>query len=129
MTFRPTSAEVIARPFTKSSFSGGQGSCVGIKRFDTWTAVGKTQLGRNSPTLIFPNADWDRFCSHVAQGDRVSVGKVKATFTSDGGFILTETDNAQAPTITYDQAEWEAFHLGTQAGELYGADPRGVLVG
>lgn len=129
MTSRPTSAEITARPFTKSSFSGGQGSCVGIKRFDAWTAVGKTQLGEHSPTLIFPNADWDRFCIHVAQEERVSVGKVNATFIADGGFILTETDNDQAPTIAYDQAEWEAFRLGVRTGELHGTEPHGVLVG
>ena len=129
MTSRPTPAEITARPFTKSSFSGGQGSCVGIKRFGHWTVVGKTQLGEHSPTLVFPNETWDRFCTSVAQGDRISIGTVQAVFTSDGGFTLTESDNDQAPKIAYDRSEWEAFRLGVQAGELRGSDPRGVLVG
>lgn len=129
MTSRPISTEITAQPFTKSSFSGGQGSCVGIKRFSDWTVVGKTQLGEHSPTLVFANADWDRFCAHIAQGHRSPTGMVQATFTPDGGFTLTETDNDQAPTIVYDQAEWDAFELGVQAGELQGTEPRGVLVG
>lgn len=129
MMSRPTSAEISTRSFTKSSFSGGQGSCVGIKRFDHWTVVGKTQLGEHSPTLVFTNSDWDRFCSSVAQGDPTSIGTVQAVLTSDGGFTLTESGNEQAPDIVYDRTEWEAFKLGVQAGELRGAEPRGVLVG
>lgn len=125
---RPTLADISQRPFVKSSFSGGQGSCVGIKRFDDWTVVGKHELGDASPTLVFPSTDWDEFCSRVAQGERTSAGEVIAVFTPDGGFTLTEATNGQAPVIIYDKAEWDAFELGIQAGELHGAHPQGTLV-
>ncbi|RKS05908.1 uncharacterized protein DUF397 [Nocardiopsis sp. Huas11] len=125
---RPTSAEITEQSFTKSSFSGGQGSCVGIKRFGDWTVVGKHELAAASPTLIFPRADWDGFCALVARGERTGVGEVAAAFTSDGGFTLTETSNVGAPTIVYDRDEWEAFKLGVEAGELRSGDPRGTLV-
>ncbi|GAB3709210.1 DUF397 domain-containing protein [Nocardiopsis oceani] len=125
---RPNIAEIAQRPFVKSSFSGGQGSCVGIKRFGTWTVVGKHELGADSPTLIFPNSDWNEFCTRVARNERASAGEVSAIFTPEGGFTLTESTNEQAPTIVYDKAEWDAFKLGAQAGELRGAYPQGTLV-
>ncbi|WP_017582519.1 DUF397 domain-containing protein [Nocardiopsis valliformis] len=120
---RPSLAEITQLPFVKSSFSGGQGSCVGIKRFGPWTIVGKHELGEASPTLAFPSADWDEFCTRIAQGEKTSFGEVTAAFTPEGGFTLTEATNPQAPIIVYDRAEWDAFQLGAQAGELRSATP------
>ncbi|MFV2199081.1 DUF397 domain-containing protein [Nocardiopsis sp. LOL_012] len=125
---RPTQVEVAQQPFTKSTFSGGQGSCVGIKRFGEWTVVGKHELGDDSPTLFFPSAHWDGFCSSIARGKPRSVGEVDAVFTPEGGFTLTEASNDDAPVIVYDRDEWDAFKLGVDAGELRSDDPRGVLV-
>ncbi|WP_017585728.1 DUF397 domain-containing protein [Nocardiopsis ganjiahuensis] len=125
---RPTLAEITRRPFVKSSFSGGQGSCVGIKRFGNWTVVGKHELGDASPVLVFPSTDWDEFCIRVSRGEESSAGEVAAVFTPDGGFTLTEATNDRAPIIVYDKAEWDAFALGARAGELRGANTRGTLV-
>lgn len=125
---RPTQVEVTQQPFTKSTFSGGQGSCVGIKRFGDWTVVGKHELDDASPTLFFPSAHWDEFCTLVARGERTSIGEVAAVFTADGGFTLTEASNDVAPTILYDRDEWEAFRLGVEAGELRSETTLGVLV-
>ncbi|OLT30709.1 hypothetical protein BJF83_24615 [Nocardiopsis sp. CNR-923] len=90
--------------------------------------MGKHELGAASPTLFFPNAHWDKFCSSIARGKPGSVGEVAAVFTSDGGFTLTEASNDAAPTIAYDRDEWDAFRLGVEAGELRSENPRGVLV-
>ncbi|WP_017605238.1 DUF397 domain-containing protein [Nocardiopsis alkaliphila] len=114
--------------WVKSSASSNPQGCVQVRS----TGEGLTEIGDtkdpHGPTLTVPTAVWDHFLDQVAS-DRNGYGRLSPRFLPEGGFTLTDTAVPGAPVLTYTEAEWVAFRLGAQAGELRGSHPRGVPVG
>lgn len=46
----------------------------------------------------------------------------------EGVAEIGDTKNPLGPALVYAKAEWGAFKLGAQAGELRGANPQGASV-
>ncbi|WP_116248470.1 DUF397 domain-containing protein [Nocardiopsis sp. FIRDI 009] len=113
--------------WTKSSFSSTGATCVQVRA----PRAGVIEIGDtknpNGPTLTVPNDDWEYFLDRVARGT-TDFGRLRAEFLLDGGFTLTDTAEPGSPVLVYTKAEWDAFKLGVEAGELRSGDPRGVLV-
>lgn len=114
--------------WTKSSYSSTGATCVQVCA----PRAGVTEIGDtknpDGPTLTVPNADWDQFLDQIAMGG-TDFGRLRPEFLPGGGFTLSDTTRADSAVLTYTQAEWEAFKLGVEGGELRSADPRGTLVG
>ncbi|MFD3686797.1 DUF397 domain-containing protein [Nocardiopsis sp. NPDC058631] len=114
--------------WTKSSYSSTGATCVQVRSPRSgMTEVGDTK-NPNGPTLTIPNADWDHFLDHVADGES-DFGRLRAEFLPNGGFTLTDTISPDSPTLAYTKAEWDAFKLGVEAGELRVGSLRGVPAG
>ncbi len=58
----------------------------------------------------------------------VNHGRLHAESLLDDGGTPTDAGIPGSPTLTYTQAEWDAFHAGALAGELRGNSPRDVPV-
>ncbi|WP_017601125.1 DUF397 domain-containing protein [Nocardiopsis lucentensis] len=113
--------------WTKSSFSSTGATCVQVRT----PRAGVIEIGDTKnptgPTLTVPNDDWEYFLDRVARGT-TDFGRLSLGFLPDGGFTLTDTGAPNSPVLVYTKAEWDAFKLGVEAGELRSGDPRGVLV-
>ena len=113
--------------WTKSSYSSTGATCVQVRV----PRAGVTEIGDtkhpDGPTLTVPDNDWEHFLEQVANAT-ADFGRLRAQFLPDGGFTLTDTATPNSPVLTYTKAEWDAFKLGVDAGELRSGDPRGVPV-
>ncbi len=113
--------------WTKSSYSSTGATCVQVRV----PRVGVVEVGDtkdpDGPTLTIPNADWEHFLTQVTHGT-TDFGSLRAEFLPDGGFNLTDMNTPNSPILVYTKAEWDAFKLGVDAGELRSDDPRGTLV-
>lgn len=67
---RPTTAELAAARFRKSSYSGpGGNECVECAPVRSWTSVRDSKLG-GGPTLVFPSVAFGVFLDHVKTADQ-----------------------------------------------------------
>ncbi|WP_081748766.1 DUF397 domain-containing protein [Nocardiopsis sp. CNT312] len=116
-----------ATAWVKASFSTNPQGCVQVRVPRTGLVeIGDTK-DPHGPTLTVPARDWDHFLDQVARGT-TDFARLHAAFPTGGGFTLTDTAAPGSPALVYTRAEWDAFKLGVDAGELRGHDPRGALV-
>lgn len=113
--------------WVKPSASTNPQGCVQVRSpREGVTEIGDTK-NPNGPTLTVPHAAWEHFLDQVATG-RTAYGRLRPEFLADGGFTLTDAATPNSPALVYTKAEWDAFKLGAQAGELRGTNPQGTLV-
>ena len=117
-SFSSTSQGCLQVRWVKSSFSSGSQGCVQVRPAGAdRVEVGDTK-DPDGPTLLVPEADWQRFLDQVADGAADYTGRLQPRFLPDGGFTLSDAERSDSPVLTYTKAEWDAFDAGVRAGEL-----------
>ncbi|BEK98937.1 DUF397 domain-containing protein [Nocardia seriolae] len=105
--------------FFKSTFSGGEGTCVEIAHRTDRVVIRDSKYAgppHIQPILEIVAALWPTFLDLVLSGESCRIGdRLSLNLSADGSATI---DDAQGFTLDFDPAEWTAFTKGVVNGEF-----------
>ncbi|MGV9833805.1 DUF397 domain-containing protein [Nocardia niigatensis] len=105
--------------FFKSTFSGGDGTCVEVSHRAEGVLIRDSKYtgpSHDQPTLAITAELWPAFLDLVLSGDSGPIGdQLSVEVLADGSATLI---NPQGVTLDYNPAEWSAFTKGVVNAEF-----------